>query len=55
MAPTPTPSQEQSIQDLLGKVTWEEIVADGIVTTEEIDAALKAKGYDPEDLMHLYE
>ena len=53
-SPTP-PTEQKSLQDLLGEVTWEDITADGIITIEEIERELKAKGYDPAEYDHLYE
>lgn len=47
--------EQPSIQQMLAELTWEDLVSDGMITSEEIDAALKARGHDPEDLMYLYE
>lgn len=44
-----------ALQEIIADLTWEQIVADGIITTEEIDAMLRTKGLDPRALDYLYE
>jgi hypothetical protein len=55
MAQPSTTAPEQSLQDLLGKTTMDQIKADGIITIDEVEDALRAKGLDPEKYDHLYE
>ena len=40
---------------MLADLTWEQVIADGVVTIEEIDAMLRAKGLNPNELDYLYE
>lgn len=49
------PVPERSLEEIIAGLTWEDLVADGIITTDEIAASLRAKGLDPNALDHLYE
>ena len=40
---------------MIADLTWDQITADGVITTEEIDAMLRAKGLDPNEFDYLYE
>ena len=53
--PQPFATGQQSLHDLLGEMTWDEITSAGIITIEEIETALRAKGLDPEEFDHLPE
>lgn len=46
---------QPTITEILALLTWEQITSDGIITIEEIDAALRAQGHDPTEFDHLYE
>lgn len=48
-------SGERALPEIIADLTWEQIVEDGITTTEEIDAMLRAKGVDPNKYDYLYE
>lgn len=48
-------SDEQTLEEIIADLTWEQILADGVITTEEIDASLRAEGLDPRALDHLYD
>lgn len=48
-------SDERTFQQIISDLTWEDIVADGITTLEEIEADLRAKGLDPNKYDYLYE
>jgi hypothetical protein len=52
---SPIPTQEKSLIERLGEVTWEQIKADGIITQDEIEAELQAKGYPPDSHDYLHE
>lgn len=47
--PTPQSSGVRSIAEMLADLTWEQITADGIITLEEIEEMLRAKGLNPND------
>ena len=49
------PAPERSLAEIIQDLTWEDVLADGVITTQEIDASLRAKGLDPNGLDHLYE
>lgn len=60
----PEPSAEESspewtgspaIAEMIANLTWEQILADGVITTEEVDDMLRTKGLDPRALDHLYD
>jgi hypothetical protein len=51
----PTPAREKSLIELFGELTWEQIEADGIITQDEIEQELEAKGYPPDSHDYLYE
>lgn len=44
-----------SVAQMIAALTWEQIAEDGIITMEEVDAMLRAKGCDPSEYDHLYE
>lgn len=46
---------ERTLREIIAGLTWADIVADGITTSEEIEAALIAKGLDPTKYDHLYD
>lgn len=41
-------AEHPELTDLPAKLEWQEIVADGIVTLEEIEEAMAKKGYPPD-------
>lgn len=47
--------REQGLKQIILDLTWDDIVADGITSTEEIDAQLRAEGFDPTMYDYLYE
>ncbi|MFC0221192.1 hypothetical protein [Nocardioides zeicaulis] len=51
----PGEASERTLAEIIADLTWEDIVADGVTTTEEIDAALRARGLDPNRYDYLYE
>lgn len=51
MGQTPVPPErERTLAEEFADLTWQEIEADGVITLEEIEADLRAKGYDTDDL-----
>lgn len=46
--------EERTLQQMINDLTWVDIVADGIVTTEGIEARLIAEGCDPRKYDYLY-
>ncbi|WP_165356835.1 hypothetical protein [Nocardioides zhouii] len=45
----------RSLREIIEDLTWDDIVADGLTTTDEIEAQLRAKGVDPTMYDYLYE
>lgn len=59
-APGPEPSPQSqppqpTVAKLLDDLTWDELTSDGVITLDEIDAELRAKGLDPNEYDYLYE
>ena len=48
-------SDQPTLPEILALLTWEQITDDGIITLEEVEAMLRAKGIDPCALDYLYE
>jgi hypothetical protein len=48
-------AHERSLREVIADLTWEQIVKDGIITADEIDADLRAKGLDPCKYDYLYD
>lgn len=48
-------SLRPSPDDLLSELDWADIMADGVITMEEIEASLRAKGVDPDALDYPFE
>ncbi|UFN46438.1 hypothetical protein [Nocardioides okcheonensis] len=40
-------ADEPSIADIIAGPTWEELTSDGIITLDELDSMIRAKGGDP--------
>ena len=51
---TPERSGSLTIAEMLADLTWEQVTADGVITIEEVDAMLRAKGLDPNEFDYLY-
>ena len=45
----------RTVAELLEGLTWEDLVADGIITLEEVEADLRAKDLDPNKHDYLYD
>lgn len=52
---SPEATDSPTVAELIAKLSWEQVVADGVITIEEIDVMLRAKGLDPQALDHLYD
>lgn len=49
-------SRERSLSEIIDDLTWEDILADGFITTEEVAAALRrCGGVDLHQYDHLYD
>jgi hypothetical protein len=48
-------ADQPTLPEILASLTWEQITEDGIITIDEIEAALRAQGQDPAEFDHLYE
>lgn len=46
---------ERPLQEIIADLTWDELAAGGIITLDEIDALLRAKGLDPTAYDYLYD
>lgn len=55
MAASANAPRKPTLQELLDEITWEDIVADGITTIEEIEEMMRAKGVDPYEFDDLYD
>ena len=40
-------SEGRTQREIIADLTWDDLVADGIITLEEIEASLRAKGVEP--------
>lgn len=49
------PERGKTLREQFDELTWAEIEADGIITLDEIDAELRAKGLDPGEYDYLYD
>lgn len=47
--------EERSLPEIIADLPSEQIVADGVTTMDEIDAARRAKGLDPHRYDYLYD
>ncbi|MCD6641110.1 MAG: hypothetical protein LT071_14505 [Nocardioides sp.] len=57
-APEPERSPQPhhpTVAELLVDLTWEDLTSDGVITLDQIDAELRAKGLDPNKYDYLYE
>ncbi|SEC38580.1 hypothetical protein SAMN04489844_2199 [Nocardioides exalbidus] len=52
---TPDAKPERTLAEIIADLTWEDLVADGFITIEEIEADLRARGLDPNKYDYLYE
>lgn len=52
---TPEWCGSPTVAEMVARLTWEQVVADGVITLDEIDAMLRAKGLDPNALDYLYD
>lgn len=48
-------ADQPTLPEILALLTWEQITEDGVITLDEVDAMLRAKGLDPDALDYLYE
>ena len=46
---------QPTLTEIIASLTWEQIIEDGIITLEEIEASLVAKGLDPCKFDYLYD
>ena len=46
---------DRSLAEIIAELTWDDLVADGVITIEEIEADLRAKGFDPCEYDYLYD
>jgi hypothetical protein len=51
----PTPKTKSRLKELVDATTWDMIMADGVITQDEIEAALEAKGYPPDSHDYLHD
>lgn len=50
-----TSEPQLTVAEMLADLTWEQLTSDGIITLDEIEADLRAKGLDPNKYDYLYD
>lgn len=54
-SPAENGDPQRTVAELIADLTWDDLVADGIITLGEIEADLRAKGLDPCKYDYLYD